>query len=229
MKLHGTDPHVDVAPAAVETVIVCEPSGAFGAIEIAKATLLSFPLAALTTIPGPLKDKVAPVRFVPLTVMLIIEPGPAPPGMNEFIFGGALGKTLKVTDWEAVPVSELKTRMLMEPGLANAESGNRHRRVVALTKVVGTLCEFTRTREPLLKPLPDSVMVKEVVPAGTLPGETVFKTGASDCRLRTEPADKATIRMKRVKLNFLRQHYDMVSRPFREAPGKCTTIVSIEV
>src|SRR4051794_21414301 len=36
VKLHGRDPHIDVAPALVETVIVCEPSGAFGAVEIAK-------------------------------------------------------------------------------------------------------------------------------------------------------------------------------------------------
>src|SRR4051794_32197202 len=100
----------------------------------------------------------------------------------------------------------------MDPALASVESGNRHRRVVELTRFVGMLCAFTLITELLLKPLPDNVMVREVVPAGTPLGETTFKTGTPDCRLNPGPVNsnamKATIRMERVNpKRLLPQHY----------------------
>jgi hypothetical protein len=93
--------------------------------------------------------------------------------------------------------------------------------VVELTNVVGTLWPLTRTREVLSKPLPDTVIVREVVPARTLLGETEFKTGALDCAL-TVTLIIASIRHTKMVLLTVDSNIETSGSPIR---GDYTSLV----
>ncbi len=131
--------------------------------------------------PAPVKLSVAPIKLVPVTVMVMVVPGFAAMGFIELTVGGADEYTAKISCCELVDVSELKTKTPRAAIVVNRFAGIRLRNVFASTNVVGNDSPLTRTTEELLKPVPRKVMVTSAEFGVALFGEIESKVGATAC------------------------------------------------
>jgi hypothetical protein len=81
-------PQVGAEPDGVEIVIARSPKGASGATVIATERLVEVTCGEADTMPKPLIERVAPMRFVPCTVTVTVVPRKAEVGVMAVIAGG---------------------------------------------------------------------------------------------------------------------------------------------
>src|SRR5215470_1152231 len=119
-------------------------------------------------------QSLAPPRpFVSVAVTL--APGATVVALTASAGGGA---TVKANEADVPPPGAgVKTVTGTVPAVATSAAAIAVVRRVALTKVVGRSAPFQRTTDPLTKPLPSTVSVNAVVPAGTLAGVSALSVG----------------------------------------------------
>ena len=135
----------------------------------------------MPVMPVPLKTSLAPTKFVPVSIAVVVVPRRAATGFIEVTVGGDDEYTAKTSGWEDAAVSELNTVIDNATTVVRRLSGITLRKVVESTTVVGRDSPLTRTTEELLKPAPRNVIGTAAEPGSALSGEIESNLGAMGC------------------------------------------------